>query len=261
MEGKACLVTGAARGLGYEFCRAFLQSGCTSIAILDLKESEANNAAEVLASEARAQEGSEANNINIIGIGCDVASETSVQSAYSKVLDAFGRLDAVVASAGIAENYLALDYPVDRMKYLYDVNVHGAFYTAREAAKYMIPQGSGSIVLIASMSASIVNVPQAQTPYNASKAAVKHMAGSLAVEWAKTGVRVNALSPGYMLTELSRTVFAGHEERKKVWESLTPMGKMGEPEDLSGAVVFLASDASKFVTGTELRVDGGYTVV
>ncbi|KAL4077253.1 hypothetical protein V8B97DRAFT_1940593 [Scleroderma yunnanense] len=147
------------------------------------------------------------------------------------------------------------------MKLLYDINVHGAFFTAREAARNMIPRGSGSIILVASMSASIVNIPQLQTPYNASKAAVKHMAASLAVEWAKKGVRVNSLSPGYMQTKLTKTILAHNQELKKTWEGLTPMGRMGEPEDLSGAVVFLASDASQFMTGTDMRVDGGYCLL
>jgi len=103
-----------------------------------------------------------------------VSSDVSVAEAFTKTLETFGRVDAVVASAGIIENYSALDYPSERIKRLYDVNVHGAFFTAREAAKCMIPQGGGSIILVASMSANIVNVPQLQTPYNGSKAAVKH---------------------------------------------------------------------------------------
>jgi NAD(P)-dependent dehydrogenase (short-subunit alcohol dehydrogenase family) len=190
-----------------------------------------------------------------------VSSERSVQKAFAETIDTFGRVDSVVASAGIVENYSAFDYPFDRIKRLYDINVHGAFFTAREAARNMIPQGGGSIVLVSSMSANIVNIPQPQTPYNASKAAVKHMASSLAVEWAKKGVRVNVLSPGYMLTKLTRTILAHDPELKRTWESLTPMGKMGEPEDLSGAIVFLASDASRFMTGSEIRVDGGYCII
>jgi len=125
----------------------------------------------------------------------------------------------------------------------------------------MIPQGGGSIVLVASMSANIINIPQPQTPYNASKAAVRHMASSLAVEWAKKNVRVNVLSPGYMATKLTRTILNHDPELKKTWESLTPMGRIGEPDDLSGAIVFLASDASRFMTGSEIRVDGGYTII
>jgi len=199
--------------------------------------------------------------LNIIGLECDVSSENSVKKAYAEVLNTFGRVDSVVASAGIVDNYSAFDYPFDRIKYLYDVNVHGAFLTAREAARNMIPLGGGTIVLVASMSANVINIPQLQTPYNASKAAVKHMASSLAVEWAKTGVRVNALSPGYMLTKLTRTILSRDPELKKTWESLTPMGKMGEPEDLAGAIVFLSSDASRFMTGSEIRVDGGYCII
>ncbi|KAF8735826.1 hypothetical protein AX14_001402 [Amanita brunnescens Koide BX004] len=235
---KVCLVTGAARGLGYEFCRAFIQSGCKSIAVLDLNGTEAKYAAQELEAYSNGD-------AKVIAVECDVASQESVQNAYARVIDAFHRVDSVVASAGIVENITALEYPDDRMKRLYDINVHGAFYTAREAAKVMIPKGNGSIILVSSMSATIVNLPQPQTPYNASKAAVKHMAASLAVEWAKTGVRVNALSPGYTLTKLTKTILAQNEELKKTWEQLTPMGRMAEPEDLAGAVVFLASDASK----------------
>ncbi|KAJ7681787.1 hypothetical protein B0H17DRAFT_1075702 [Mycena rosella] len=262
MQGKVCMVTGAARGLGYEFCRAFVQSGCTSLAIVDLKDEEAKAAAAELLAFAR-ESNSDVNpdGVNIIGIECDVSSERSVQKAYEEVMNTFGRVDSVVASAGIVENYSAFDYPFDRIKRLYDINVHGAFFTAREAARNMIPQGGGSIVLVASMSANIVNIPQPQTPYNASKAAVKHMAASLAVEWAKKGVRVNVLSPGYMLTKLTKTVLSHDPELRKTWESLTPMGKMGDPEDLSGAIVFLSSNASSFMTGSEIRVDGGYCAI
>jgi len=254
LEGKVCLVTGAARGLGNEFCRAFMRSGCTSLALLDLKQSEVKTAAEELTEFA----GTEHLRLDAVGLECDVSSEVSVGKAFTRTVEVFGRVDAVVASAGIVENYSALDYPSDRMKRLYDINVHGAFFTAREAAKYMIPQGGGSIILVASMSANIINIPQLQTPYNASKAAVKHMASSLAVEWAKKSVRVNALSPGYMMTKLTRTILSNNPELKKTWESLTPLGRMGEPEDLDGAVVFLASDASRYMTGSEIRIDGGY---
>ncbi|KZP12701.1 NAD(P)-binding protein [Athelia psychrophila] len=261
MYGKVCMVTGAARGLGNEFCRAFINSGCTDLAIVDLKGAEAQDSADALVAEACAVHGAKPEDFKIIGVECDVSSERSVQKAYQEVMDTFGRIDSVVASAGIVENYSAFDYPFDRIKRLYDINVHGAFFTAREAARNMIPQGGGSIVLVASMSGHIVNIPQPQTPYNASKAAVRHMASSLAVEWAKKGVRVNTLSPGYMLTKLTKTILSHDQELKKTWESLTPMGKMGEPDDLSGAIVYLASDASRFVTGADINVDGGYTVI
>ncbi|KAF7311305.1 NAD(P)-binding protein [Mycena kentingensis (nom. inval.)] len=259
MEGKVCVVTGAARGLGLEFCRAFVSSGCTSLAVLDLVLAEARDGAEEL--KAYAKELNPEAEINAIGIECDVSSEVSVKKAFADAVAEFGRVDSVVASAGIVHNYSAFEYPVDRMRRLYDINVHGAFFTAREAAKVMIPQGGGAIVLVASMSANIVNVPQLQTPYNASKAAVKHMASSLAVEWAKQGVRVNVLSPGYMQTKLLKTVLSADTELKETWERMTPMGRLGDPEDLTGAIVYLSSDASKFMTGSEIRVDGGYCTI
>ncbi|KAF9052815.1 hypothetical protein BJ165DRAFT_1443158 [Panaeolus papilionaceus] len=261
MAGKACVVTGAARGLGLEFCRAFLQSGCTSLAILDIKQSETDEAVDELTAFGQELHKSAPKNIKIIGLECDVTIESSVKNAFLVIMEQFGKIDAAVANAGIVHNYSALDYPADKMSRLFDVNVNGVFYTAREAARNMIPLGGGSIILIASMSANIVNIPQSQTPYNASKAAVKHMAASLAVEWAKEGVRVNALSPGYMLTKLTRNILENDTALKKTWEMLTPMGRMGEPDDLSGAIVFLASDASKFMTGSEIRVDGGYCAV
>ncbi|KAF9077215.1 NAD-P-binding protein [Rhodocollybia butyracea] len=261
MEGKVCLITGAARGLGNEFCRAFVQSGCTTMAIVDLKESEAKDAAKELSDLACVNSDLKKEDIKIIGIECDVSSELSVQRAYAETLNTFGRVDSVVASAGIVENYAAFDYPFDRIKRLYDINVHGSFFTAREAARNMIPQGGGSIVLVASMSANIINIPQPQTPYNASKAAVRHMASSLAVEWAKKERSSQRPQPWIYGHQTYQDDSQPRPELKKTWESLTPMGRIGEPDDLSGAIVFLASDASRFMTGSEIRVDGGYTII
>jgi NAD(P)-dependent dehydrogenase (short-subunit alcohol dehydrogenase family) len=252
-------VTGGARGLGNAFCRAFLRSGCDSIALLDLKQSDADSAAEELVLFA-ASEGLH-DPPKVVGLECDVTSEASVKNAFTRTIETFGRVDVAIAAAGMTENYSALEYPTDRIKYLYDLNVHGVFYTAREAAKYMIPHGGGSIVLVASISADIVNIPQPQTPYNGSKAAVKQMASSLAVEWAKNGVRVNSLSPGYVLTKLTRNILANKPELKKTWEDLTPVGRMADPEDLDGIIVYLASDSSRFMTGSEIRIDGGYCCI
>lgn len=143
--------------------------------------------------------------------------------------------------------------------------MNGSWYISNEAGRYMMQDGvKGSIILVASMSASIVNVPQLQAPYNASKAAVKHLASCLGVEWATKGIRVNSLSPGYMLTSLTRVMTEKSEDGRalrRAWESKIPSGRMGDPEDLKGAAVFLASDASGYVTATDLLVDGGYCAV
>ncbi|KAI5120606.1 hypothetical protein M0805_008082 [Coniferiporia weirii] len=262
MKGKVCVVTGAAQGLGYEFCRAFIETGCTRLALLDVRDEAAKQAAKEIKESYQhtGMEGAE-EELDVVGFGCNVASQTFVRQTFDEVISHYGRVDAVVASAGIVENYPAMDYPDDRMRRLFDVNFYGAFYTAREAARYMLKNGVGSIVLISSMSADIVNVPQPQAPYNASKAAVKHMASCMAVEWASKGVRVNSLSPGYMQTHLTRQMLDADQELNKKWMSMTPLGRLGEPDDVSGALVFLCSDASRYITGVELVVDGGYCLI
>jgi len=262
LEGKVCVVTGAARGLGNMFARTFVESGCSKLAILDLKQEECDKAAKEISDWFVENGQAKPGEIETIGLACDVSDESAVKAAIDAIVEKFGKIDTIVANAGIVENYPATEYPTDRYKKLYDINVHGVFYTARETAKHMLRLGTqGSIILIASMSANIVNYPQAQMPYNASKAAVKHMANCLAVEWAKDGIRVNSLSPGYMLTALTRAVLADKQDLKTQWENMTPMGRMGNPEDLKGAIVYLASDASKFTTGSELVVDGGYSII
>jgi D-arabinitol 2-dehydrogenase len=133
----------------------------------------------------------------------DVSNPSSVDSAIASILSSHSKIDVLVTSAGFTENFDALSYPIDRMRKLWGVNVDGTWLFAVGVAKHLIERGApGSIVMIGSMSAAIVNIPQPQAPYNASKAAVRHMAASLAVEWADKGIRVNCISPGYMLTAL-----------------------------------------------------------
>lgn len=192
---------------------------------------------------------------------CDVSNPTNVESTLSEIVSEHGKIDHLVTSAGFTENYDAISYPYERMKKLWGVNVDGTYLFATGVAKHLIERKAerGSMVFIGSMSGSIVNVPQPQAPYNAAKAAVRHLAASMAVEWAHLPIRVNCISPGYMLTALTRKILDENAELNKTWTSLIPMGKMGRPEDLMGPVTFLLSDASLYVTGADLRVDGGYT--
>lgn len=262
MEQKVCVVTGAAMGLGNVMARAFIESGASKLAILDLSEQKAQEAAAEAQRWFEDHTNTEPGELEIVGVQCDVANEESVIAAMDAVQQRFGRIDVCVNSAGVVENSPALEYKTDRMQWLYNINLNGSMFVAREAAKRMIAQQvQGSIILVASMSGSIVNLPQPQAPYNASKAAVKHLASCLAVEWATQGVRVNSISPGYMLTSLTRVMTETSKEGAKLreaWESKIPMGRMGEPDDLKGAAVYLASDASKYTTGSDLIVDGGY---
>ena len=134
---------------------------------------------------------------------CDVSNPTSVDQSVAEIIKAHGKIDNLVTSAGFTENYSAVTYPYDRLQRLWGVNVDGTYLYAVAVAKHLMERKApGSIVMISSMSGVIVNVPQPQAPYNASKAAVRHLASSLAVEWAHAGIRVNCISPGYMLTAL-----------------------------------------------------------
>ena len=190
----------------------------------------------------------------------DVSDPTSVNECLSDILSKHGKIDHLVTSAGFTENFAAEKYPYDRMKKLWGVNVDGTYLFATGVANHLMERKApGSIVMIGSMSGAIVNVPQPQAPYNAAKAAVRHLAASLAVEWAHANIRVNCISPGYMLTALTRKILDENPELNKTWTSLVPVGKMGRPEDLMGAVTYLLSDAAGYVTGADLRVDGGYT--
>lgn len=276
LEGRVAVVTGGARGLGLVMGQALIQSGA-DLAIVDLNKEEAEHqAAELTAHHKQANPGSEfydrgkfAGGVKpnvfrtpkITAHRCDVSDPDSVNATLQDIISQHGKIDNLVTSAGFTENYDAISYPYDRIKKLWGVNVDGTYLFATGVAKHLLErQSPGSIVMIGSMSGAIVNVPQPQAPYNAAKAAVRHLAASLAVEWAHANIRVNCISPGYMLTALTRKILDDNPVLNQKWTSLIPQGKMGRPEDLMGAVTFLLSDASAYITGADLRVDGGYTV-
>ncbi|RAL12689.1 putative D-arabinitol dehydrogenase ArbD [Aspergillus homomorphus CBS 101889] len=262
LENKVTLVTGGARGLGLAMAQAIVASG-SDLAIVDLNKQEAEEQAKKLVEQFQKENpGLEADQIpSVTAHYSDVSDPESVDTAISEVILKHGKIDHLVTSAGFAENFDAVSYPYDRIKKLWGVNVDGTYLFAIGVAKHLLERKApGSMVMIGSMSGSITNVPQPQFPYNASKAAVRHLAASLAVEWAGHDIRVNCISPGYMLTALTRKILEENRELRDKWISLIPVGKMGAPEDLMGAVTFLLSDASRYITGADLRVDGGYTL-
>ena len=259
MEGKTAVVTGGARGLGLVMAQALVTSGA-DVAIVDMNREEAARSAEGLIDLFKKENKGTGKVPKVTAHFCDVSSPTSVNQSFAEIIKEHGKVDNLVTSAGFTENYDAISYPHDRMQKLWGVNVDGTYLYAVAVAKHLMERKApGSIVMIGSMSGSIVNVPQPQAPYNAAKAAVRHLASSLAVEWAHAGIRVNCISPGYMLTALTKKILDDNPELQKQWTSLIPMGKMGRPEDLMGAVTFLSSDASLYVNGADLRVDGAYT--
>lgn len=248
LGGMAALVTGSARGIGKGFARALAEFGA-SVAVADINDAGARETAE----EIRKDFG-----VRTLAIRLDVTDSASVRDAVEATIKAFGALDIGVNNAGVASNYGGEELTDEQWHSLMRINLDGVFYCCREEGRHMLGRGRGSIVNTASMSGSIVNTPQKQSHYNASKAAVVMLTRSLAAEWAARGVRVNCISPGYILTEMNRKphVVPLHA----AWIEKTPMGRLGQVEDLMAAVVYLASRASAFMTGHDLIVDGGYTL-
>lgn len=246
---KVIVITGGARGLGNSIAEACAASGAKTIIIFDANQQLGDESA----AELHKRTG-----VPVQFYKVDVRDGGAIIEAVNAVVEQFGAPDVLINSAGIADsNIKAEEYDHGMFRRLIDINLTGSFLTAQAVAKSMIAaQKPGSIVFIASMSGSIVNYPQEQSCYNASKAGVVHLGASLAAEWAKYGIRVNSISPGYMDTALNRV--PALEAQKKIWTSLTPQNRLGAVDDLNGLAVYLSSDASSFMTGSDVLIDGGY---
>jgi galactitol 2-dehydrogenase (L-tagatose-forming) len=188
----------------------------------------------------------------------DVTDPTAVTKAADAIVAEHGKIDILVNSAGIARLNSAIETPDDEWRAVMDVNINGVFWCCRAFGRHMIAQRRGSIVNLGSMSVLIINRPQTAASYMASKGAVHMLTKALAMEWAKSGVRVNALAPGYVGTDMTLKM-RERPELFNVWLDMTPMGRIGEPSEVAAAVVYLASEASTYVTGAILSIDGGYT--
>lgn len=248
LTGRTALVTGAGRGIGREIARTLAAAGA-DVAIAELDPATADEAAEEIRGMGH----------KTYAVQCNVRQSDSVNHAVAAVLKHMGKIDILVNNAGIARWTKAEETSDTDWIDVMEINLNGTFWGCRAVAQHMLERGSGSIVNIASMSGSIVNKPQPQSAYNTSKAAVIMLTKSLAAEWADRGVRVNSVSPGYIATEMTRKAVTTYKDWAAIWNEMTPVKHMGEPGDVAHAVWYLASDAAKFATGTDLIVDGGYT--
>lgn len=189
----------------------------------------------------------------------DVTSPEDAQSVVVNVMERFGRIDVLINNAGIVKLVKAEDMDLQDWNTVINVNLNGVFIMSQAVGKVMIGHRKGSIINISSMSGLIVNIPQSQSAYNASKAGVIMLTKSLASEWARHNIRVNTIAPGYMKTDLTAPYFNENGEMVQRWMDLSPMGRPGNPDELGGIALYLASDASSFATGAVFVIDGGYT--
>src|SRR5919108_1553536 len=248
LKGRTAVVTGGGQGIGYACAQALGEAGARVIIgeLLPERGEEARSSLSALGIDAHA-------------VMLDVTRSSEVDEVAAMVERDFGGADILVNNAGVAKSDVrAEDTSDDHWHFHMDVNLHGLFWCCRAFGRHMLARRKGSIVNIGSMSGFIVNKPQPQAFYNASKAAVHHLTKSLAAEWGQRGVRVNAVAPTYIETPLTRF---GMEDKSMypVWLENTPMQRVGQPEEIASVVLFLASDAASLLTGSIVLADGGYT--
>ena len=246
LEDRVALITGGSKGLGASMGMALAQAGAR-VVINSRTQSDCDEVA------ARIQE---ATGVDSAGIAADVTQEDAVDELFSSVTDRFGRLDIVINSAGINIRHPIEDFPFEDYKKVVDINLIGTWLCCRAAGRIMKPKGQGSVINVSSTLGAVGL--EDRSAYTSSKSGVIGLTRSVAKEWAEHGVRCNALCPGPFLTEMNKPLLKQPERVNKLIR-LTAMNRWAEMHEIKGAALFLASDASSYVTGSELYVDGGWT--
>ncbi|HTT69943.1 MAG TPA: glucose 1-dehydrogenase [Anaeromyxobacteraceae bacterium] len=249
LSGKVAVVTGAGQGIGAAIAEAMAEAGATVVA-LDLDGGRASSTAGAIVQKGLSAES---------GV-LDVTMSRDAERVAGEVVKRHGRVDVLVNNAGIAISEVPAEVMTDEQwRKVLAVNLDGVFYCSRAFGRHMLERRAGAIVNVGSMSGDIVNRPQEQCQYNASKAGVHQLTRSLAAEWADRGVRVNAVAPTYIDTPLLAYAVAQGGPMYERWIDSTPMKRLGRPDEVAAVAVFLASEAASLMTGSIVAVDGGYT--
>lgn len=249
LKGRVAVVTGAGQGIGFACAQALGEAGA-KVVVSDMLQDRVDGAVKQLTDLG----------ITATGTSLNVTKSAQVDEVAARVERELGPAHILVNNAGVAKSDVRAEDTDDaHWRFHMDVNLDGVFWCCRAFGRQMLAAGRGSIVNIGSMSGEIVNKPQPQSFYNASKAAVHHLTRSLACEWAPRGVRVNAVAPTYIETPLTRFGIEENPEMYRTWLEMTPMGRVGQPEEIASTVLFLASDAASLLTGSIVLADAGYT--
>ncbi|PCE25395.1 3-oxoacyl-ACP reductase [Paraburkholderia acidicola] len=246
MRGKVSIVTGGNRGIGRAIAQGLAEAG-SAIAIAARDEEQSATAIGELKKLG----------VEAISVKADVSNRDELEAMVDTVTRTLGPIDVLVNNAGIGFHANALTLEDDEWQRLFSINLDGVWKASQIVGRQMVKNGRGSIINIGSISGLIVNRPQWHSPYGIAKAAVHHLTRSLAAEWAQSGVRVNAIAPGYVKTEIASTEY---EDYRHYWRDEVPMQRYATPEEIAPVALMLASEASSFMTGAVLVVDGGYTL-
>ena len=250
LNGQVAVVTGGARGIGFSLAGALARLG-VDVALLDLLPDVTDSAGTVAAA-----------GVKTLGLRVNVTSEQALATAFAEVTQKLNSPSILVNAAGITIWEDSLEGTKASWSKVIEVNLTGTYLTCQAFGRACRDAGhGGAIVNVSSMSSTVVNIPQHQVSYHASKAGVDMVTKALAVEWAPLGIRVNAVAPGYILSDMTRQFTAANPELAEQWRGLIPAGRMGEPADLHGLVVLLCSSAASYLTGQSVVIDGGYTAI
>ncbi|MFO7836821.1 MAG: glucose 1-dehydrogenase [Candidatus Thorarchaeota archaeon] len=249
IKGHNAIVTGASSGLGVDFTEALAQAGANVVIAARRYERLVENAEQIM----------EDNDVRIVPVEADVTKEDQVINMVDTAVEEFGSLEIMVNNAGISAMVPSVDMALEEWKKVIDVNLTGVFLTARTAARKMIEQEYGKMINIASIYGAVGDRFHA-APYYASKAAVINLTRAFAIEWAPHSINVNAIAPGFFPSEMTEDILDDEQARQLI-KSRTALGRVGDPFDLQGALIYLASPASDYMTGETLFIDGGWTAL